>query len=278
MRKSARQSGYALIAVLWTTALLSLIAATMISQSRIAIKIERNEWRRLEFSALSEAAVSRAVLALLSKGGGDPASLSGAPTVFKIAGKKVVAAIQDETGKADINEVDGRTLDALLSAAGAPQERSSDLAAEIVRWRDPENTSVKEGAAARRFRRFQSVDELLLVPGIDAALFERLRKGVTVYSQTAAITPEVAPDFVLRAFMPGETARIEAILAERALKADITAAQAGVQSGDIAILTGRAFTITVTIPDGERRRTIETVVRITGDSREPYWILSRNGF
>ncbi len=278
MKGRMRQSGYALIAVLWAAALLSLVAATMIAQSRIAIRIERNEWRRLEFAALAEAAVNRAVLALLSKGGGDPALLSGAPMVFEIAGTNVEAAIQDETGKADINEVDSRTLDALLRAAGVPQDRSAALAAEIVRWREPENTGVKEGAAARRFRRFQSIDELLLVPGIDAALFNRLRQGVTVYSQTASITPEVAAEFVLRAFMPGETARIEAILAERSLKADIAAAQVSVQSGDIAMLNGRAFTINVTLQDGGRRRTLETVVRITGDPQQPYWTLNRTGF
>jgi general secretion pathway protein K len=278
MSRTALQSGYALIAVLWTAALLSLVAASMIAQSRSAFRIERNEWRRLERATIAEIAINRATLALLARGGGDPALLSGRPIIFEIAGRKVSAAIQDETGKADINEVDRRTLEALLRAAGAPAQRSSDLAAEIVRWREPESGDADEGAAARRFRRFQSIDELLLVPGIDDALFATLRKGVTVYSQTASITPEVAPEFVLRAFLPGETARVEAILAERSLKADVAAAQAGVQTGDLPMLAGRAFMITVTMPDGDRRRVFETVIRIIGDRREPYWVLARTGF
>lgn len=272
-----RQAGYALVAVLWTAALLSLIAASMIAQSRIAIRVERNEWDRLEMRMLADAATNRAILTLMSKGGGDPAFLSGAPTHYKIAGRSVETAIQDETGKADINEVDRPTLESLLKSAGSSPERTARVAADIIAWREPQDERSDESVGPRRFRRFQSVDELRLVPGIDDALFETLRPGITVYSQTGSINPEVAPEFVLRAFLPDETARIDAILAARSLAADVAAVNVRLQSGAAAMLNGRAYAVRTTIQYRGRSRTFETVVRVSGDPKRPYWVLNRSG-
>lgn len=269
MKHCGRERGYALVSVLTATALFSLIAASMIAQARTAAMIERNEWRRVERSALADAALNLSVISLLSDGGANPALLSGTPVIREFEGILIETSIQDELGKIDINEADIRTLTALIKAIGVEEARANELSTEIILWREPSGMADKD-TGMRRFRRFQSTDELKLVPGLDEELFRLLRPAITVYSQSAAILPDVAPALALRAFMPNEAARVEALLAERAVKSEVAAAQASVGAGAVAPLNGRAFTIGAAASDGTGEWHIEIAIRISGDPDHPY--------
>ena len=260
---SRRQRGYALVSVLWATALLSLIAAMLLMQARTASRIETNALSRAQAEAVADAAVSRAVLAILAARGAAPPRFAGAPLAFTFERADVEIRIQDEFGKVDLNAADETRLRALLREAGLPSDAAERLAARIVERR-------ATNASGTGFR---SADELRLVSGMTQGLFERLRPALTVHSQSANIDPEVAPELVLR-ILPGfDERRIRSMLASRPAFSVLDSGTNADGAGPP--LNGRAFAIAVDVRMGRARLQTETIVRLTGDPHKPFWILER---
>lgn len=99
----------------------------------------------------------------------------------------------DEAAKINLNFADSRTLKRLLQAVlGWDAERAEKLAAAIVDWRTSGENSLKgffsqsyyenlEHPYAAKNAFFEILNEVLLVEGMNAEIFERLRHFITVY-------------------------------------------------------------------------------------------------
>jgi len=80
-----------------------------------------------------------------------------------------------EEGRVDLNEADTNVLTALIRKIDGD---NSQIATAILDWR-PDDQMLTGGAGSNYY--FQSVEELLLVEGIDTELFDKLSRYVTVY-------------------------------------------------------------------------------------------------
>ncbi len=267
---------------------MSLIAAMLISQNRIASRLEANAWRLLQAEVTADAATVRGILKLFDPETHKASGLYGAAMPFQFDGVAVEIAIQDELGKIDINAASSNLLRALLVAADYSPADADVTANRIVEWRTANGRRPK-GVIEQEYRQaglayaprglpFQSKDELKLVLGVTGESFEKLGPAITVYSQSGAIDPSKAPEIVLRAAPSLSTAAINNILAARLAptsKGDDTEASEA-SDGVIRVpLNGRAFTISVTFQTRGNLHKLETIVRLTGDPNKPYWVLGR---
>ena len=224
---AANQRGLALLMVLWTLMLLSMLAVAFAQQTRLERQRVENVIGDAKASANLQAGLSLGVAALL-----DPARTpgwihDGTPRELTVDGKQLTVAIQDANGCLDLNKADAAQLQAVLRAIGLEADGARSLAAAIVDWRDPDSFITPNGAEMSTYmesgaavgpgnRPFLSVAELSGVWGMTPEIADRLSSLVTISAAGSEVNPMTAPKPVLRATVPEE--EIPAILARRAAR------------------------------------------------------------
>lgn len=213
----------ALVAVLWITSLLALMAAGIGSSSRTSTRLAFNAVENTKARLLADAGVQQAVFKLLTDDGGRAWQAAGTlgPTLL-LEGGRVRIEVRDEDGKIDLNAAPSVLLQGLFGAAGLGEEEAASLASRVVDFRDEDSDPVPggaedptyeaagrpEGAADRPFRR---IEELAGVLGVTDAIYERVRSHVTIFSDAEGIDPLRASTMVLQA-IPGMTTETEAAI------------------------------------------------------------------
>ena len=112
----------ALVAVIWSVALLSVVAASFLSAGGISYRLAHNRVETARTEARAEAAVNRAVLALLDPRADKRWRADGTAQDFEFDGAHMRVRIQDELGRIDLNHADGSLLAGLLRSAGLDPE------------------------------------------------------------------------------------------------------------------------------------------------------------
>lgn len=271
--RASAQRGIALIAVLWGIAILSIMAAAFLAETRSQGTIARNLLENAKAQALADAGVYRAIAGILSI---DPAiawRADGTAYSLPLGEGIVVITIADEGGKVDLNRAQDRLLTGLLRVLGVQEDEAAALIDTIRDFADRDDTRRPAGAEDNDYvaaglgwgakdAPFESVEELQQVLGMSRSLYDRLAPFLTVYSGRAQINPVVAPREVLLA-MPGlGEEQVDALLARRNGDRD-----ARVRS------VGTAFTIRAAATTaGGGRFVREAVVQRTADRSNPYLI------
>lgn len=114
-----------------------------------------------------------------------------------------------------------------------------------------------------------SLKDLGDIPGITADVYERIEPAVTLYSQSAAVSPALAPAEVLRVLPGFDEQKIEETLSARASESEAPAPNVTGQTS----LEGHAFTIKAAGRVGSNVFVRYAVGRITGSFQKPYDIL-----
>jgi len=275
----------AIVCVLWGVVLLAVIAGAILPAGKTSYQLAHNALVAARTDAVAEAAVNRAVLALLDLRPEMRWRVDGVPQVFSFDGTPVRISIQDETGRIDLNRADGSLLVGLFQSAGLDPQAAANLVDKILDWRDASPMKRLNGAKEADYRAagrsygprngpFQSVDELRLVLDMTPKLFQRVEGALTVYSGRQFIDPQVAPPEALLALPTMDAARVAAVLAARAQQG---AASGSALPGDVVDplnpFKGRAFSIHAEIANPAGVVTRDAAVRLTGDPAQPYWVL-----
>ena len=264
------------ISVLWGLGLLTAISLSLLWDGNMSHGLVHNSLQVAGIHATVEAAVNRAVVALLDPRPERRWRTDGMAASFEFNGIPIKVSIQDELGRIDLNQTEEPTFVGLLRSAGLDANAASSLADKIVDWRTATPLKHLNGAKEEEYRAsgsafrprngpFQSVDELLLVMDMTPALFRRIEPALTVYSGRQFIDPQVAPREVLLALPNMTPDAVESALAART---------GPTLAADPASLRGRAFTIRTEFQRANRTISYEAAVRLTGDPAQPYWLLS----
>ena len=272
LTRATGQRGIALVAVLWGLAILSIIAAAFLADTRSQGTIARNLMENAKAQALADAGVYRAIAGILSI---DPAiawRADGTAYQLSLGEGEVLITIADEGGKVDINRAQDRLLRELFEGSGMPENDAAALIDAIRDFADRDDDRRPAGAEdddyvaaglewGAKDAPFEAVEELQQVLGMSRPLYDRLAPFLTVYSGRAQVNPVVAPREVLMA-MPGlGEEQVDALLARRA-------------EGDARVRSvGTAFTIrAAAVTSGGGQFIREAVVQRTADRRNPYLI------
>ncbi|WFU66686.1 type II secretion system minor pseudopilin [Bradyrhizobium brasilense] len=248
----SKDSGFALLVVIWVVGLLSLIASTLITTSHYRLKATSNAIESAKAARLAEAGIGLAELALAGQLSGSPLESSQGASFGLVAGSRepvlcmlptgASAAIlaEDEGGKLDLNLAQPELIAALLRGLGASEQEAPQLAASIARFA---RVSINKGhdeaedqayaADGRTFgpkrAPFDTPLELDQVVGMRRALLEALLPYVTVFSHHPGIDPRLAAPALLAALAGRPSRTVQALAQPPA-----TRAQLAQQIGEIA--------------------------------------------
>ena len=228
-RAGSAQRGIALIAALWLTVLLTVIASSLAYSMRGEAMSARNALSLAQARAAADGAIERTAFEL-SRPRGNPEAWSpdGAWRTWTEGDVSFRVTAVDETARIDLNVGDEVLLKGLLTAVGgADADTVQRVFDAISDWRDPDDLKRPNGAeaadyldAGRKYKPangpFESVGELRRVLGMTPELYASVADSLTVYSRQRGINAATAPRDVLLA-VPGATPEaVDAFLQQRA--------------------------------------------------------------
>ncbi len=208
-----RQRGIALIQVLLVTGIIGLLMLQMGLTARAQVERAQALADRAELALAAQSRESALVYSLLTEtlsrkpDGKNPYArawnFTGEP--FTVDG--ITFSIEDESGRMRVPEYEGGDFERLLVALDVPPTRARQITLELMdlqgssaRMRDLGERSGKGVAPARGLYPLQDLGELSLLPGMDEALYRRLRPLLTLYP-TPGFNPTTAPPALLKAKM-----------------------------------------------------------------------------
>lgn len=198
----ARQRGVALIAVLWVSIVLALLAGQVTRLSRSDLDLARNllEGTRAELAANS--ALWTAVYIILD-GGPEAWRTDGTVYAWRIGEAEVRVRVTDEFGRIDVNAAIPPLLASLFRAAGVETEEATALAEAVAAFRKQDTEEHVGRRAARPRDRlgvpFAAIEALYQVPGMPPGLVDRVRPALTVHTGKGWPEEESALPLVLAA-------------------------------------------------------------------------------
>jgi general secretion pathway protein K len=211
-----RQSGFALIIVLWTLVLITLIVTQLGVMGRKQTQIAQNLRAAQAAQDDADGAIYQAMWHL-----SDPSPQRWVADGHEYPlGRTVSVQATDEAGKIDLNASSIELLQSLLLSVGADSRTAETTAQHIVEWRYPNADPAKLASMYRSAGRdyappqapFETVDELGLVLGMTPDLLRLLRPHLTIWHPTDP-DPTVADPVVLQALRekPGNTAAVRPV-------------------------------------------------------------------
>lgn len=174
-----RESGFALLIVLWTLVLISLLLTGLAASARSDAQLTANLRSAAELEAEADGAISTAIFALLQPG-------------KQSAARDSATEVSSLSGLVNPNVVSPELLRALLFRLGTDPNRAEALASAIVDWRSPSLGKQRNGAKAAEYRAagleygppgapYETLAELREVLGMTPGLFAALLPHVTLY-------------------------------------------------------------------------------------------------
>jgi general secretion pathway protein K len=243
-----RERGFALLIVLWTMVLLTLLVMDVTASGRTEAELASNLRTRAVLEAKADGLVYEAIFRAM-KSPRSPATIQFATD----AGTEI--QVEDEAGRINPNTASVELLRALIQRVGLNAQASASLAAAVVDWR--EETSRPWSAKTAQYREagreyappeepIENIRELSLVLGMTPRILALLAPHLSIYNQGE-------PD---RKFVdPVVAAAIYDVVGDQPINAKSS--------------EGRTLSITATVlgPDGAQFRR-HAVVEVGGDWAE----------
>ncbi|MEW8437184.1 MAG: PilX N-terminal domain-containing pilus assembly protein [Candidatus Thiodiazotropha taylori] len=193
-----RNRGVALILVLWMVALLTIIAASFSTQSKVESRLAGNSKVALQAKLLAESGFSRAVMELMVISPQQRWNFNGQLYPLQTAQGELEVSIRNASGLLDLNKASSDQLNRLFVLISDDPEERNALVDRLHDWRDADDLRRLNGAEDKDYRAagydyatagkdLTSLEELAYVMGFDAARVNRLRPYVTLNSDTATV-------------------------------------------------------------------------------------------
>jgi general secretion pathway protein K len=205
-RPSRGEGGFALLIVLWTLVLITLLVASMTAAGRSEVQLTAS----LRDAAIVREAVDGAAEEAIFHLAAGQWTPGPAPYQLRIGDTRVAVQVEDEAGKVNPNDTSPPMLRALLGEIGVPAAQAYALAAAIQDYRTFDDKPSPGGAKAAEYlaagrpygpagHPFFSVRELGVVLGMTPDILARLAPYVSVY-KAAGFDVTKADPLVRRAF------------------------------------------------------------------------------
>jgi len=210
------QCGLALIVVLWSSAIITLLAAGFSFSLRTEARLAAGAVQRAQSAAAANAGINWLLRELLTPEKG----VLGSDMTLNFHGFEVALQVLPENAKVDLNAAPEKLLESLIANTIEELQLDSVSASQItdaiLDWRDadskrrPGGAEIADYVSADRVARprngaLLSVGELNQVMGMEPALYRALKPLVTVHAWSTKVAPMSASARVLRA-VPGLSA------------------------------------------------------------------------
>ena len=183
-----RQSGVALAILVWFLAAMSILVAGIVYQARMDIKLAQLQIGRAEAQAAGDGAINLALAELMIREQeGEFQNRGIQRSAFEFVNIQVTVNITPITGLVNLNLASEELL-ALVFAFGeeAGGGGGQDLARNVVEWRSlgvgAGMIETQAGVDSPRRGRFEAIEDVLLVEGVNRTVFENIKDSVYVAS------------------------------------------------------------------------------------------------
>ncbi len=204
---------------LWLLALLSVMASSTTRTSRSDLLLLNGQQQTKQQYLLAEAGIQVSLLNLLASSSGDRWLGDGDDYRLLLHEGQVDIRVSDEAGKINVNLAAAELLRKLLQAVDMDEREKDSLVDAILDWRDRDSLKRLYGAEKDDYaaaglpeignRHFKSLEEILLVMGMNKEIFRQLRPLITVDSNQRGVNPLVASKAVLSVISDNSEADIE---------------------------------------------------------------------
>ncbi|HBK93294.1 MAG TPA: hypothetical protein DDZ68_16660 [Parvularcula sp.] len=187
-----RQKGAALLLVLWTALLLSVLLAGALGAARIEAKIVAAKRQQFAADLALDAALDLAASTIVA---GEPTSGGAIVKEFTLNGFVVSVVPSIEGEKLDVNRAEEGVMSSFFRAAGLDPAAADRLAAEISDWRDEDDLPRPNGAEKRDYadgsgksigdRPFNGYGEIRNVLHMTPEIYECVWPALTIFGSGA---------------------------------------------------------------------------------------------
>jgi len=220
------EKGVALVLVLWVLTLLTIMAGSFTLGMRRETSIIANLRDKAQAIAIAEAGITFAQLNLLTVNKEQRWRASGHIYPVRFNEADIRIKIQSESGKIDINKANEKLLTGMMAQTDADAIQQQSIVNAIIDWRDKDDLIRINGAEKATYeaadlpyqprnKPFQTTEELRLVFGVTAEIFEQLKTMITVYSKQTMVDLKAAEKKVLLAATNLDSETIDSYIAER---------------------------------------------------------------
>jgi general secretion pathway protein K len=190
LRRSSNvnRAGFALVAVIWSLGLITLLGTAVIVGARYRSKMTSSVATVTAASAAAESAINLGILTALTT---RPAQIVKFPLRCRMpGGEQVTVTLEQEAGKVDLNTATPAVLARLFTALTLDQTMGTRISGRIVQFRDPgaarandtnPRASSNNSDTAKKTG-FTTIMELDQIDGISPRLFRTALRFVTVRS------------------------------------------------------------------------------------------------
>lgn len=252
-----RANGLALIAVLWLVAALSIIVAGLLQSVRTEARLGAQMRGDAQAAAAAQAVMQLALQSLLAQGKPVDRVITGD---FDWMDQRIAVQVMPLSGYIDLNAASPELLAQVFqTAANLSRDRAGALAQAVLRERTEPGAS---GAAPG----FESVEDLMRVPGIDYPLYARVAPLLTadLMAGSGRVNAQAAPLDVLRVLAGGNDAAAARYAQARGADAMAASTQA-MNTAWIDTSASRLLELQASVPlaDGGRVRVVQRYVLAT---------------
>ena len=199
-----RESGIALIAVLWVLVLLTVVASSLTFTQRAEIDLSRGLLQTAQARQLARGALHFALYMLQLCDADQSWRSDGEPHSLRFGDRDLQVVVYEEQGLIDLNRANPRLLGSALAATGADPEVLDALADAIADWVDADDVRHLHGAEREEYLDagysygplnvpFRDLSELRLVYGMSSDLYNALRSVLTVDSRRSQVNLMASP-------------------------------------------------------------------------------------
>lgn len=205
-RRSKRRAGFALLAVIWGTGIISLLVVSFMTTGRLRLQTAHNIASATEAAFKADGVVSLVTMTLLAERDASAARpenaavYDGAPRFCVFDGAAVAFGVEEEGGKVDLNAAPPELIQQMLVGLGADPRVAETVTKAIVAYRSPPAemgqiamAPVSDKPFQPKQAPFETVLELDQVSGVDPALFRALLPFVTVHSRSPTVDARSTP-------------------------------------------------------------------------------------
>ncbi|MEY2699453.1 MAG: hypothetical protein RIQ52_208 [Pseudomonadota bacterium] len=224
-----RERGIALVVVVWTLALLTIMAGSFSQTVKRGNDLVASIRASAQAYHLAEGGVHYAMMMLSLRDPRQRWKADGRRYEVSLPTGRLYIVLRDEGGKLDVNVSSEQALRTLLLYVTRQAELAEQIAHGIVDWRDEDDIRLPRGAEKRDYlalglpyfplnRNFILPEELLQVRGVTPEIYRRLLPLITVYSQTEGVNPAKADAAMLGILFRGDQRKLERYLEARLLR------------------------------------------------------------
>jgi general secretion pathway protein K len=274
----ALDSGYAMVAAVAALLVFSLLALSLVRETRTTLSGVQAYADRTRLSSAADAGLAFAVHGLSIRNRAERWSIDGRTRQLDYNDLILGITVEDETGKIPIGLLEESQMRLMYDLAGISGERLNILTDSTLDWVDEDDEPRAFGAEmvfysargiAPRNGKLASVGELINVRGMDAALLAKLAPALTIWfgQGTQAERDRNAVPFAL-AVMSGAGLNSPAVIQRQR---ELAGQRPAIELSEGENLIGRPLTIRITARDGNRAKfTRAFVIELTGNERKPY--------